>query len=84
MLDRLHRLEPEQRRYTLETLAARLRDAEQFDRLSILFADDDWMQARYAGSGGVYDGFVADLRSRGRTSQCPRQDDSCGQTSRRP
>jgi hypothetical protein len=61
LLDGLNALDAEQRRYTLETLVARLRNVERLDRLRILFSDDAWMHGRYEGNGGTYDGYRADL-----------------------
>jgi hypothetical protein len=61
LLERLHALDAEQRRYTLETLVARLREVEQLDRLRVLFSDDAWMHGRFEGHCGAYDGYRADL-----------------------
>jgi hypothetical protein len=61
LLKRLNALDAEQRRYTLETLVARLRDVEQLDRLCVLFSDDAWLHGRFEGNGGAYDGYRADL-----------------------
>jgi hypothetical protein len=60
---RLADMDAGQRLYTLGTLAAHLRDADQRARLRLLFADEDWMYARYEGRNRVYDGYLADLRT---------------------
>ena len=58
--ERLERLDPERRTYTLNTLAEHLGEAGQSQRLRDLFADDQWMRARFEDSGNVYDGFLSD------------------------
>src|SRR5262245_32532524 len=61
LLQRLNALDAEQRRYTLETLVARLLDVGQLDRVRVLFSDDAWLQGRVEGDSGAYDGYRADL-----------------------
>src|SRR5688500_14191425 len=61
LLERLERLDPERRQYTLNTLAAHLAEAGQYERLRALFDDPDWMKARVAAAGHTATGFRQDL-----------------------
>src|SRR5215218_5525592 len=47
--------------YGLEHLAEHLQQAQQYERLRLLFADDEWMRIRVSGSSFMYSGFVNDL-----------------------
>lgn len=47
--------------YGLEHLAEHLKQAQQYERLRLLFAGDEWMRRRVSGSNFVYSGFVNDL-----------------------
>jgi hypothetical protein len=47
--------------YGLEHLAEHLKQAQQYERLRLLFAGDEWMRIRVAGNNFMYSGFVNDL-----------------------
>ena len=47
--------------YGLEHLAEHLKQAQQYERLRLLFAGDEWMRIRVSGSNFIYSGFVNDL-----------------------
>src|ERR1051325_1001039 len=47
--------------YGLEHLAEHLKQAQQYERLRLLFAGDEWMRIRVSGSNFMYSGFVNDL-----------------------
>src|SRR5947209_20416269 len=47
--------------YGLEHLAEHLKQAQQYERLRLLFAGDEWMRIRVSGNNFVYTGFVHDL-----------------------
>lgn len=51
----------QRRSYTLAALATYLHRAGQYERLHKLFANHNWLHARYEESGHNYDGFLADL-----------------------
>ena len=47
--------------YGLEHLAEHLKQAQQYERLRLLFASDEWMRIRVTGSDFMYSGFLNDL-----------------------
>ena len=59
--ERLAALDPERRRYTLDTLISHLVNGDQRERVHTLFANRDWLDVRYQDSGNIYDDYITDL-----------------------
>ncbi len=59
--ERLASLDPERRRYTLDTLISHLVNGDQRERVHALFANRDWLDVRYQDSGNLYDDYITDL-----------------------
>jgi hypothetical protein len=52
---------PKEEPYIWEHLAYHLAESKNYDELRELFADMRWMNARFAQSGYIYSGYIADL-----------------------
>ena len=59
--ERLASLDPERRRYTLDTLISHLVNGDQRERVHALFANRDWLDVRFQDSGNIYDDYITDL-----------------------